>query len=164
MKRILLFLFILILMTSSFMSCLKITAKNKNPGNMYGEALHGFMLFEPMMNSNMKYIAVDFNDINNIKDTDKKLITSFLNNKHKVEVTYKSLAELEKTGFYDKEKNYLDGVLLSITETKKLSDNNYEIYGTKFRSGSKIPNIKCTIEYVNGKWSTSCKEIDPTKS
>jgi hypothetical protein len=162
MRKTLFKLLVLFILPFMFAGCIKVTAENKNPGDMYCTVFDSFMTaIDPSINGSIKFIAIDMTAASNLAEKDKQAIIDYMKKKYKVDVTFDSLQSLEKKGLYNKEKNYIDGILLSVADVTKKSENDFEINGQKFRASNRNSNIKCNLEYVNGKWSAKSSEVQP---
>lgn len=158
---------ILILLPIFLTGCLKISATNKGNGDIISAALSGFMSVDISLNNNIKYFSVDLSAIKNIKEEDKNIITEQLKKGTSIDVKYDSLSTLESNGLFNRDKKYLEGLLLTVSDVKKINTNKYSVTGSKFRMGDTPTPILCTIEYINGSWkivNTEILKIDPTKS
>jgi hypothetical protein len=141
-------------------SCVNITSKNKNNGNIISTALSGFMALDKVTSiKTIKIISVDLNNISNITNADKVAITNQLQKKSHAEIKFDSLDNLEKQGLYDKENKSINGVLFTINKIDKIDENKYTINTAIYSSGDASAEAICSIEYLNGVWKIIKTEI-----
>lgn len=158
MKKFVLTSIMFLLISFTLIGCIKISVKDKTSA-MYSTALDSYLGVEATLNQGMKFIAIDFDSISSLEEADKAVITKYFSKYDNVEIMDASLTTLEQKGLYNKEKNYLDGILLSIKSITKNSDNSFNIIGSKFRAGGRSVDITTDVNYINGKWSATSSTI-----
>lgn len=106
------------------------------------------MTLDEGLNSNMEYIAVNFNA--NINNENKENILKYLE-RYDVDVMESSLKELREKGLSDELGN-LKGILLTIDDIKVESVNKIIIKASKYRSGIGAISGEWTLTNENGTW------------
>ncbi|TCM87926.1 hypothetical protein EV294_1166 [Paenibacillus sp. BK033] len=129
------------------------TKPTKNMGELYSLALDAYMPIDEGLNGNMKYIAIDMSNFNDVDDTDKEGIKKYLN-KYNVEVIEATYDQLKAEGLYDPQTMVLDGVLLRVEKTE-IKNKKFVVEGSKYRAGDGAIGIKVIVEYKKGKWKVS---------
>lgn len=119
-----------------------------NEADMYNVVLDYFIELDAALNSDMKYIAVNF-DVN-IDDENKDNVLENLK-KYNVDIIEGNLEDLKAKGLGDEYGN-LEGILLSISDIKIESENKIIIEGSKYRSGLGSVSAQVTINNDNGTW------------
>ena len=125
-----------------------------NEGDMYNAVLDYFIELDAALNSDMKYIAVNFET--NIDNENKEKVIENLK-KYNVDIIEGNLEELLAKGLGDEYGN-LDGILLSISDIKIESENKIIINGSKYRSGIGSISTQVTVNNVNGIWEIEASE------
>jgi hypothetical protein len=128
-----------------------------NPKEHLGEitaiALESLMEKDKALSSDVKYIALDFNNIERYTDLEVKEIQGFLEERYKVEIIKASLEELKKKGLYNLEKMGLEnGVLLKIEKINFKWFNTVNFETSKFRSAKGAIGVETTIQFKEGEW------------
>lgn len=162
MRKILMILLLIpLLLTGCSKLDIKVTAANKSLGDMLCVAFDGFASVDVSSNSGMKYIAVDLSGIPDVTDADKEIVSQYLKKKHNVEIMFESLKTLESKKLYNKKDNRLDGLLFTVKQVIKDSDNDFTVKGTKFRFDNQL-QVTSKIEYTNGSWKKVSIETPET--
>lgn len=125
--------------------------------DIYTIALDSYMPIDEGLNSDMQYIAINTQTLENATDEDIKRILDFFK-KYKVDVIDESFESLKEKGMV-KDGNYIEGVLLVIESINQVSENRVIIEGSKFRSGIGAIGVKSTIIKENGKWILDSAEM-----
>jgi hypothetical protein len=126
---------------------------SKDMGELYSLALDAYMPMDEGLNGDMKYIAIDMNNLKDIDETDKKQILKYFE-KYNIEVMEATYEQLKEKGLYNPKTMVLNGVLLRVEKTE-ISNNRIVIEGSKYRAGDGAIGTKVIIEYKNGKWQVS---------
>ncbi|KJS82230.1 MAG: hypothetical protein JM58_15345 [Peptococcaceae bacterium BICA1-8] len=85
------------------------------------------------LNGGMKYIAIDFTQLQELTSEEKNNIINSLE-KYDVPVMEATFEELKKQGMYNENTMSIEGVLLNINEVERTEDK-VTIKGSKYRSG-----------------------------
>ncbi|MCY6370623.1 hypothetical protein [Clostridium ganghwense] len=123
-------------------------ASMTNEVDIYNIVLDYFISLDEALNSDMKYIAVNF-DASIDKENKEKVIENL--KKYNVDIIEGNVEELMAKGLGDEYGN-LDGILLSISDVKIESENKIIINGSKYRSGLGSISTQVTINNDNGTW------------
>ncbi|PTY86152.1 peptide ABC transporter substrate-binding protein, partial [Heyndrickxia sporothermodurans] len=104
------------------------------------------------LSSDMKYIAIDMKNFDELTKQDKSEILSYFKEKYKVEVIDMSLDELKEKGLFNSNTMSLDGVLLRIKKVDYKPFNNVLFEGSKYRSGKGSTVVETKIHFKDGEW------------
>lgn len=122
-----------------------------------GDAAHWFRLaldavmpLDDALNHQMKYIAVDMDDIPGLDDAAKKQVLRSLE-KHQVKTLEASLAQLQEKGLFNRERGTLEGPLLRINKMT-ISEEQVILDGFKYRAGNGAIGFKVILKLENGQW------------
>lgn len=121
-------------------------------GQLYSLAFQAMMEMDEGLNSEMKYIAIDFSELTQLTEEDQAYILASFET-YGVETRSASIDELkQEEGF--KDKLVLDGVLL-LVEQVEISEDAAIIEGSKYSSGNGAIGTKITLKLEDGSWSVS---------
>jgi hypothetical protein len=122
-------------------------------GEIYSIVLDSIMEKDDALSSDLKYIAIDMSNFDELKEKDKKEVLSFFKEKYKVGVMDASLDQLKAKGLYNANIMGLEeGVLLRIENMKYKLFNNVFFEGSKYRSAKGSIGVESTIHFKEGKW------------
>jgi hypothetical protein len=121
-------------------------------GEIYSIALDNIMNYDEALSSDMKFIAIDMSNFDNLGEKDKKEILNFFKERYKVDVMDATFEELKEKGYYNPDTSTLDGVLLTLEKIDFKFNNNVFLEGSKFRSGLGAIGVESTVHYKDGKW------------
>lgn len=133
------------------------TVDSAGMADVYILALDALMPMDKGLNSEMKYIAIDTQTLKDATDSDKKTILKYFE-KYDVEIMDESMETLKTKGMV-KEFSTLEGILLQVVKIEKVSDSEYAIECSKFRSGDGAIGIKCVIKKENDKWANQSTQM-----
>jgi hypothetical protein len=119
-----------------------------NEVDMYNDILDYFIGLDEALNSDMKYIAVNFKK--SISDENKEKVIGNLK-KYNVDIIEGDMEYLKSKGLSDEYGN-LYGILLSISDIKVESKNRIIINGSKYRSGLGSVSAQVILNYNDGIW------------
>jgi hypothetical protein len=105
----------------------------------------------------MEYIAINSQTLSNASDEDIIKIKDYFI-KYEVEIIDESFNTLSEKGMV-KKGNYIEGLLLEITDVNIISDNKVIIEGSKFRSGLGAVGVKSTVIKSNGEWQLESADM-----
>lgn len=126
-------------------------------GELYRLAFEAMFSMDEALNSDIKYIALDLSDLQQLTDSDRRhILASFAF--REVEVRDTTMEELKKEEPEFKETMVLQGVLLKI-EKVELGEDYAVIEGSKYRSGTGAIGAKITLELKDGAWSITKSEM-----
>lgn len=126
-------------------------------GEIYSVALDSIMEQEEALSSDMKYIAIDMSNFEEVADSDKEEILNYFKEKYKVEVMDATFEQLKEKGLYNPDTLSLDGVLLRIKKVEFKFNNNIFFEGSKYRSGDGAVGVEVIVHYKDNKWKS--KEV-----
>lgn len=126
-------------------------------GDIYTVALDSIMEQEEALSSDMKYIAIDMSNFEEVADSDKEEILNYFKEKYKVEVMDATFEQLKEKGLYNPDTLSLDGVLLRIKKVEFKFNNNIFFEGSKYRSGDGAVGVEVIVHYKDNKWKS--KEV-----
>jgi hypothetical protein len=121
---------------------------------IYSAALDSIMEQEKVMDSGMKFIAIDMSNFNEVDDNEKKEIITYFKNKYKIEVLEATFEQLKEMGLYNFEDSALDGILLRKEKVDYKFNNHIVFEGSKNHSGLGAVGVKVTVHYKNNRWTT----------
>lgn len=133
-------------------ACANSSNSKEHLGEIYRIALESFMDKDTALNHNMKFIAIDMNNMKDISEKEKNDIITYFKEKYKVPVMNAAFDELKAKGYYNAETMVLAGVLLKIEKVEYKFNNNVFFSGSKFRSGTGAIGVESTIGFKDGKW------------
>ncbi|MCT4544463.1 MAG: hypothetical protein N4A63_13030 [Vallitalea sp.] len=125
--------------------------------DVYSIALDSFITVDEGLNSDMEYIAINSQTLSNASDEDIIKIKDYFI-KYEVEIIDESFNILSEKGMV-KKGNYIEGLLLEITDVNIISDNKVIIEGSKFRSGLGAVGVKSTVIKSNGEWQLKSADM-----
>jgi hypothetical protein len=129
----------------------------KSMGEIYRLALDAFMpLWDGITNdiNDMKYIAIDTGNLNDITDGDWDMILRHFEH-YNVDVMQASLADLEKEGrFLTGQARYIEGTLLRV-ESTEIAENKVVVEGSLYKSAKAAIGTKVVVEFIDGKWKVT---------
>lgn len=141
-----LFIFMLLLT-----ACSTSIEPEKHAGEIYRVALDSMMKLDEALNSEMKYIAIDMSNFDEVDKDAKEEIINYINRTYKVEVMDATLEQLKERGLFNPDNMSLDGVLLRIAKIDfNLRETVFE--GSKYKSGLGAVGVKGVVHYKNEKW------------
>ncbi|RCX18116.1 hypothetical protein DFP94_10770 [Fontibacillus phaseoli] len=121
-------------------------------GQLYSLAFHAMFEMDEGLNSDMKYIAIDFSEMTQLTEQDKTYILASFDS-YGVEVRDAAFDELkQEEGF--KDKMVLEGILLQVKKVD-VSEAAAVIEGSKYRAGNGAVGTKITLKLEDGSWSVS---------
>lgn len=123
-------------------------------GEIYSVALDSIMEQDEALSSDMRYIAIDTSNFEEVDESDKEEILSYFNKKYKVDVMDATLEQLKEKGLYNHDTLSLDGVLLRIEKVDFKFNNNIFFEGSKYRSGLGAVGVEVTVHYKDNKWKS----------
>mgnify|MGYP003468179662 CR=1 FL=1 len=129
-------------------------------GEIYSVALDSIMKQDEALSSDMKYIAIDMSNFEEVDESDKKEILSYFKEKYKVEVMDATLEQLKEKGLYNSDTMSLDGVLLKLEKVDFKFNNKIFFEGSKYRSVSGAVGVEVKVHYKDNKWKS--KEVKMT--
>ena len=126
-------------------------------GELYRLAFEAMFSMDEALHSDIKYIALDLSDLQQLTDADRRhILASFAFQEAEVRDT--TMEELKKEEPEFKETPMLQGVLLKI-EKVELGEDSAVIEGSKYRSGTGAIGAKITLELKDGAWSVAKSEM-----
>ena len=133
--------------------------KHINPDykDIYTLALESLMEEENGLNSDMKYLAINFKTLSNIDENDVSMIMKYFA-KYDVEVLDESFNSLNDKGMVF-ESNYIEGVLLEVTNVEVINKKKFKVECSKFRSGKGAIGLECIIIFTGGSWKVEETKI-----
>ncbi|WP_410771077.1 hypothetical protein [Fontibacillus sp. BL9] len=121
-------------------------------GQLYSLAFHAMFEMDEGLNSDMKYISIDFSELTQLTEQDKAYIMASFDS-YGVEVRDAAFDELkQEEGF--KDKLVLEGILLQVKKVD-VSEAAAVIEGSKYRAGNGAIGTKITLKLEDGSWSVS---------
>ncbi|MFI8687615.1 peptide ABC transporter substrate-binding protein [Rossellomorea sp. NPDC077527] len=120
---------------------------------IYSEALTSIMEQDEGLSGDMKYIAIDMSNFDEVSDSEKKEILKYFKGEYKVEVMDATLKQLQEKGLYDSSSLVLDGVLLRIEKIDFKGNTEVLFEGSKYRSGDWAVGVIGTVYYKGKKWN-----------
>ncbi|MCI3919231.1 hypothetical protein MO973_03155 [Paenibacillus sp. TRM 82003] len=125
-----------------------------NMGEIYRLALDAFIPLWDGITNDLKYIAIDTGNLNDITDGDlNKILRHF--ERYSVGVMQASLEDLEKDGLLlNGRARYTEGILLRVKSTE-IAENKVVIEGSLYKSAKAAIGTKVVIEFINGKWKVT---------
>lgn len=151
---------ILIIVSILLSACNTGIEPKEHLGEIYSVALDSIMKQDEALNSDMKYIAIDMSNSEEVDESDKKEILNYFKEKYKVEVMDATLEQLEEKGLYNPDTMRLDGVLLKIEKVDFKFNNKIIFEGSKYRSGLGAIGVEVKVHYKDNKWKP--KEVKMT--
>lgn len=151
---------ILFILSVLLSACNTGTEPKDHLGKIYSIALDSIMEQDEALNSDMEYIAIDMINFEEVDESDKEEILSFLKEKYKVEVMDATLEQLKEKGLYNPDTMRLDGVLLRIEKVDFKFNNEIFFEGSKYRSGLGAAGVEVKVHYKDNKWKS--KEVKMT--
>ena len=121
---------------------------------IYSEALTSIMEQDEGLSGDMKYIAIDMSNFDEVSDSEKKEILKYFKDEYKVEVMGATLKQLHEKGLYDSSTLVLDGVLLRIEKIDFKRNTEVLFEGSKYRSGDWAVGVEGTVHYKEEKWKS----------
>lgn len=126
----------------------------KNMGEIYRLALDAFMPLWDGITNDMKYIAIDTGNLNDIADGDLDMILRHFEH-YNVDVMQASLEDLENEGLLlNEQARYVEGVLIRVKSTE-IAENKVVVEGSLYKSAKAAIGTKVVVEFVNGKWKVT---------
>lgn len=126
----------------------------KNMGEIYRLALDAFMPLWDGITNDMKYIAIDTGNLNDIADGDQDMILRHFEH-YNVDVMQASLEDLEKEGrLLNGRARYIEGVLLRV-ESTEIAENKVVVEGSLYKSAKAALGTKVVVEFIDGKWKVT---------
>ena len=126
-------------------------------GEIYNVALDALMQQDEALNRGMEYIAIDMGNFEDLDESDKEEIISYLSEKYKVVVMDATFEQLLENGLYDSETMTLDGVLLEIKKVDFKLNNEILFECSKSSSSLGAVGIEVKVHYEGDKWKS--KEV-----
>jgi hypothetical protein len=143
---------IIVILTFFLTACNNGVNPKDHLGEIYSIALDNIMNYDEALSSDMKFIAIDMSNFDELSEKDKKEILNYFKDKYKVNVMDATFEELKEKGYYDSDKKGLDGVLLKISKVDFKFNNNIFFEGSKYRSSLGADGVENTVHYKDGKW------------
>ncbi len=130
------------------------------------------MLFDNIMNEDkglnggIEFISIDVKSLDkeymdpeikgttrvfDINENDEKIIVEYMKKYHE-DIKTNTFEELKAQGRFDEEALVLDGILISVSNIEIVSEDNYLISMTKYRSGLGAIFPKYSVKYIDGNW------------
>jgi hypothetical protein len=107
---------------------------------------------DPALNSNIEFVAIDFNVIKDLSKEDKNNVIDYFK-KDNIEIKEASLEDLEELGLFDDEQHSIkDGILLKINEFKEYTKKSIVLEASKYRSGTGAIGVEYSFKEESGKW------------
>jgi hypothetical protein len=128
-------------------------------GEIYSVALDSIMEQDEALSSDMKYIAIETSNFEEVDESDKEEILSYFKKKYKVDVMDATFEQLKEKGLYNPDTMSLDGVLLRIEKVDFKFNNNIFFEGSKYRSGLGAVGVEVTVHYKDNKWKSKEAKI-----
>lgn len=133
---------------------------------MYETAIDNIITLDPGLNGKAQYISIDTDSFVRPLSKDEKTIKSsypaidsttknvLLNysKKYNFEVKNYSFEKLNENGLCSEKNNYIDGILIYVSEVEKISDDEAIFTMTKYRSGDAAIFPKYKLSYIENKW------------
>ncbi|ATP40895.1 peptide ABC transporter substrate-binding protein [Solibacillus sp. R5-41] len=151
---------ILIILSVLLSSCNTGIESKEHLGEIYSIALDSIMEQDEALSSDIKYIAIDMNNFEELNESDKKEILSYFKEKYKVEVMDATFEQLKEKGLLNPNTMSLDGVLLKIEKVDFKFNNKIFFEGSKYRSGLGAVGVEVKVHYKDNKWKS--KEVKKT--
>lgn len=129
-------------------------------GEIYTVALDSIMEQDEALSSEMKYIAIDMSNFDDVDEDSKKEILSYFKEKYKVDVMDATFEQLKEKGLYNQDTLSLDGVLLRVEKVEFKVNDNIFFEGSKYRSGLGAVGVEVTVHHKDNKWKA--KEVKQT--
>jgi hypothetical protein len=126
--------------------------------DLYIKAFEAIISVDAALSDKMKYISLNFDNIESITGDQKEQINVYFKNKYNVETKNYSFKLLQENGFV-KSGNYIEGVLLNIDHVDRKSANEVKISGSKFRSGTGADVLEVTLRIKDNKWIADTPRI-----
>ncbi len=121
---------------------------------MYATALDALISIDEALNHEMEYIAIDTTTLENVTDKDIEDILSYFANKYNVEVRADSVQGCYDKRLGNKEKLYLNGIVLEVEdENKKVLGSKITLNCSKYRSGLGVIGVEVKLEKSNDEWT-----------
>ena len=146
------FFSILLVLSLLFSACNTGIEPKEHLGEIYSVALDSIMEQDEALNSDMRYIAIDMSNFEEVDENAEKEILSHFKEKYNVDVIAATFEQLKEKGLYDPDKMSLDGVLLRIERVDFKFNNNIFFEGSKYRSGLGSIGVEGTVHYKDNEW------------
>ena len=129
-------------------------------GEIYTVALDSIMEQDKALSSEMKYIAIDMSNFDDVDEDSKKEILNYFKEKYKVDVIDATFEQLKEKGLYNRDTMSLDGVLLRIEKVEFKVNDDIFFEGSKYRSGLGAVGVEVTVHHKDNNWKV--KEVKQT--
>lgn len=147
MKSRVLSIFLTAIVLISIIGCNKSDDTTKW-SDIYITVFESLMEDDKALNADMKYIAINVAALTNATEEDIDIIFDYFG-KYNVDVIDESYQTLEEKGMV-LEYDYIEGVLLDVTEVRIKTDNKVIVEASKFRSGTGAIGSQFTVEKEDG--------------
>lgn len=131
-------------------ACTKAPDPKQSMPEIYSIALDAYMPIDDGLNSEMKYIAIDMSDFQNVDEQGKQQILDYFK-KYNVQVMEATYEQLKEKKLLNPETGVLDGVLLRV-EKIDVKFNKVIIEGDKYRAGNGAIGTRVEVQFKDGKW------------
>lgn len=152
-------------------NCVSITEIQNNMLNLYKELLEDLIKQDSGLNSNAKFIAIDFEnffayrkgrneeDYNRALSINEKQALLDLCKKYNDNVMEANFEQLKQQGHFNEETKSLDGILISVEKIEKITQDKANITMEKYRSGLGAIWPKYEAKLVDDKWQVEVQSM-----
>ena len=152
-------------------NCVSITEIQNNMLNLYKELLEKLINEDPALNSDAKFIAIDFENFsayrkgrngenyNRSLSINEKQALLDLCKKYNDNVIEANFEQLKQQGHFNEETMSLDGILISVEKMEKITQDKAIITMGKYRSGLGAIWPKYEANLVDNKWKIEVQSM-----
>jgi len=121
--------------------------------DLYIQVFSDLLDKDPALNSDIKFIAIDFNTVKDLSKEDKDKIIEYFK-KDNIEIKDASLEDLKESGLFDDQQLYIkDGILLKVDKYKEYTKKRIMLEASKYRSGTGAIGVEYSFKKKWGKWA-----------